>query len=403
MKSQHSSESEAKKAEDSALAKLTGETQASVATPPKRATGPFDWWLFTIMMTLLAIGLVMVLSASSIVAEHTFHDKYHFFKRQLFYALIGIICLWGAALAPRKLIYGLHYWALLITFVLLGLTLTPLAPTINGARRWISLGFASIQPMEFVKVALVLYLAYFMSSKQDLVRTFWRGVFPPCLVTGLYCAILLSQPDFGSAIVLAGILFFMCIAGGIRWSYIAWSLVLGVASMALLAISAPYRMERLKAFLDPFKDPSGAGYQLIQSFYALASGGVFGVGVGASQQKMFYLPEAHNDFIMSVIGEEMGLCGITIIMLLFACLFWRCFRIVLRQKDMRARLSAFGLTAIIAIGALINLAVVMGMLPPKGVAMPLLSYGGSNLIATMICIGLILHFSRTEDVCRTSS
>ncbi|MBQ7618104.1 MAG: FtsW/RodA/SpoVE family cell cycle protein, partial [Desulfovibrio sp.] len=246
-----------------------------------------------------------------------------------------------------------------------------------------------------------LYLAYFMSSKQQLVKTFWRGVFPPCFVTGLYCVVLLLQPDFGSAIVLAGILFFMCIAGGIRWSYLAWSLVLGLASMALLAISAPYRLERLKAFLDPFKDPAGAGYQLIQSFYALASGGFFGVGVGASQQKMFYLPEAHNDFIMSVIGEEMGLLGITAIMLLFLCLFWRCFRIVLRQTEMRARLSVFGLTAIIAIGSLTNLAVVMGMLPPKGVAMPLLSYGGSNLLATMICLGLILNFSRTSP-CKSS-
>ncbi|MBQ7457061.1 MAG: putative lipid II flippase FtsW [Desulfovibrio sp.] len=370
---------------------------------PAQDNGPFDWWLFTIMMTLLAIGLVMVLSASSIVAEYTYHDKYYFFKRQVLYAGLGVVALFAAALAPRRLLYRTHYWALFVTLILLALTLTPFAPTINGAKRWINLGFASLQPMEFVKIALVLYLAYFMSAKQETVRTFWRGVFPPCFVTSLYCVILLSQPDFGSAIVLAGILFFMCIAGGIRWVYISWSLVLGLASMALLAISAPYRMERLKAFLDPFKDPSGAGYQLIQSFYALASGGLFGVGVGASQQKMFYLPEAHNDFIMSVIGEEMGLLGITIIMLLFACLFWRCFRIVMAQKEMRARLSCFGLTAIIAIGALTNLAVVMGMLPPKGVAMPLLSYGGSNLIATMLCIGLILNFSRSVPSCEKLS
>ena len=351
------------------------------------------------MMTILAIGLVMVLSSSSIIAEYNFHDKYYFFKRQLLFAVIGSCLLWISALLPRKFLYKLHYWALLITLILLCLTLTPLAPTINGAKRWISLGFASLQPMEFVKIAIVLYLAYFMSTKQEQMATFWRGVFPPCLVTGLYCLILLSQPDFGSAIVLAGILFFMCIAGGIRWVYILWSIILGAASMALLAISAPYRMERLKAFMDPFQDPSGAGYQLIQSFYALATGGFFGVGVGASQQKMFYLPEAHNDFIMSVIGEEMGLLGMTVIMFLFLCLFWRCFRIIIRQTEMRARLTTFGLTAIIAIGALINLAVVLGMLPPKGVAMPLLSYGGSNLIATMICVGLILNFSRQVYVC----
>ncbi|MCR4667020.1 MAG: putative lipid II flippase FtsW [Desulfovibrio sp.] len=365
--------------------------------PAERPNGPFDWWLFTIMMTLMAIGLVMVLSASSIVAEHSYHDKYYFFKRQVLYALIGGVLLWSTALMPRRILYGLHYWALLLSFVLLVLTLTPVAPVINGARRWLSFKFFSIQPMEFVKIALVFYLAYFMSTKQENVKTFWRGVFPPCLVTGLFCFVLLLQPDFGSAIVLAAILFFMCIAGGIRWTYIAWSLVLGLASLAILAVSAPYRMERLKAFLDPFKDPSGAGYQLIQSFYALGSGGVFGVGVGASQQKMFYLPEAHNDFIMSVIGEEMGFVGITVIMLLFLCLFWRCFRIVLRQKEMRARLTVFGLTAIIAIGALINVAVVMGMLPPKGVAMPLLSYGGSNLVCTMVALGIILNFSRTAQ------
>lgn len=356
-----------------------------------------DWWLFTIMITLLAIGLVMVLSSSSIIAEHYFHDKYYFFKRQLLFALFGGGGLAVCALMPRTLLYRLHYWILLLSLLLLSLTLTPLAPVINGARRWISLGFASIQPMEFVKIALVLYLAYFMSAKQNTVQTFWRGVFPPCVVTGVFCVMLLAQPDFGSVIVLAGILFFMCIAGGIRWIYIGWSIILGAGSMALLAVSAPYRMERLKAFLDPFQDPSGAGYQLIQSFYALASGGFFGVGVGASQQKMFYLPEAHNDFIMSVIGEEMGLLGITVIMVLFALFFWRCFRIIMRQSDMRARLTVFGLTSIIALGALMNLAVVMGMLPPKGVAMPFLSYGGSNLVATMASVGLILNFSRSAN------
>ncbi|MBQ7585890.1 MAG: FtsW/RodA/SpoVE family cell cycle protein, partial [Desulfovibrionaceae bacterium] len=162
--------------------------------PPKIRYGPFDWWLFTIMMTILCIGLVMVLSSSSIIAEYYFHDKYYFFKRQLLYALVGSAILWISALLPRRLLYRLHYWGLLITLILLCLTLTPIAPTINGAKRWISLGFASIQPMEFVKIAIVLYLAYFMSTKQSTMGTFWRGVFPPCLVTGVYCIILLSQP-----------------------------------------------------------------------------------------------------------------------------------------------------------------------------------------------------------------
>lgn len=359
--------------------------------------GRLDWWLFAIMLAILGIGLVMVLSASGIVAEQANGDKYYFFRRQIIYACIGGIALWLGALMPRRWLYRIQYPALFGALLLLLLTLSPLAPEINGARRWLRIGSVSIQPMEFVKIALALYLAYFMSAKQDLVKTFSRGVIPPFAVTALFCFLLLLQPDFGSAVVLAGILFFMCVAGGTRFIYIFFSLALAIAGAMALAIAEPYRLRRLLAFIDPFQDAHNTGYQLVQSLLAIGSGGFFGVGIGASRQKMFYLPEAHNDFIIAVLAEEMGFLGVTLVMGLFALLFWRCYRIIMGQKELRDRFTSFGLTIILLVGSAMNLAVVMGVAPPKGVPMPLMSYGGSSLIATMLCIGLLLNFSRTAQ------
>ena len=361
----------------------------------ERAQGGFDWWLLTLALILLSIGLIMVLSASGIMAEGSSGVKYYFFKRQLVFACAGGVALWMAALMPRQWLYRLQYPAIFLSLLMLLITLSPLVHPINGAKRWIPLGPVNIQPMEFVKIALALYLAYFMSAKQDLIRTFSRGVVPPFAVTGLFCFLLLLQPDFGSAVVLAGMLFFMCIAGGTRFIYLFITVALAAAGAMALAIASPYRLRRLLAFLDPFEDAHDTGYQLVQSLLAFGSGGFWGVGVGASRQKMFYLPESHNDFIMSVLAEELGFVGMTVVMLLFALLFWRCYRVIMGQGNLRDRLTAFGITCIIAMGAVMNLAVVMGVAPPKGVPMPFLSYGGSNLVATLLCVGLLLNFSRT--------
>ncbi|MDR1660375.1 MAG: putative lipid II flippase FtsW [Desulfovibrio sp.] len=370
---------------------------SALGKTPAKGTGRFDWWIFTISLVILGIGLVMVLSASGIRAEEHAGDKYHFFKRQLAFAAGGGITLWGAALIPREWLYRLQYPAIFAALLLMLVTLSPFVPAINGAKRWIPLGLVSLQPMEFVKIALVLYLAYFMSAKQDLIKTFSRGVIPPFAVTGLFCALLLLQPDFGSAVILAGLLFFMCIAGGTRFVYIFFSITLACAGAMALAIASPYRVRRLLAFLDPFQDFQNTGYQLAQSLLAIGSGGFFGQGIGASKQKMFFLPETHTDFIMSVLAEETGFVGLSLVMALFALFFWRCYRIVMGQTSLRDRFTAFGLTVILAIGAAVNLSVVMGMAPPKGVPMPLISYGGSSLVATMICIGLLMNYSRTSS------
>ncbi|MDR2850782.1 MAG: putative lipid II flippase FtsW [Desulfovibrio sp.] len=357
----------------------------------------FDWWLFAIMLSILGMGLVMVFSASGIVAEQMNGDKYYFFKRQLVFALFGVAGLWVAALLPRAWLYKMQYPALFFTLLLMLITLSPYAPAINGAKRWIPIGPVFIQPMEFVKIALALYLAYFMSVKQDLIKTFSRGVIPPFAVTGLFCFLLLLQPDFGSAVVLAALLFFMCVAGGTRFIYLFFSVALACGGTMGLAIASPYRLRRLLAFLNPFEDAHNTGYQLVQSLLAIGSGSFFGVGIGASKQKVFYLPEAHNDFIMAVLAEEMGFVGVSVVMLLFGLLFWRCYRIIMAQKNLRDRFTAFGITTILAMGAAMNLAVVTGMAPPKGVPMPLMSYGGSNLLATMLCVGLLMNYSRTMD------
>lgn len=358
-------------------------------------TGPVDWWLFGIVLLLLGIGLMMVLSASGIVAERFNHDKYLFFKKQLVFAAGGGITMWVAALMPRHMLYKLQYPALFGVIALLLLTLTPVGARINGARRWIPLGPVALQPMEFSKIALAMYLAYFMSTKQEIIKTFSRGVIPPYAVTGLLCLLLLLQPDFGGAAVLAMILFFMCLVGGTRFIYLFVSLAFAIMGAWALIVHSPYRFRRLLAFIDPFKDAQDTGYQLVQSLYAFGSGGFTGVGIGASRQKLFYLPEAHNDFIMAVLGEELGLIGVTIVMTLFALLFWRSFKIILGQHDLRDRFTAFGVTMVLLLGAVLNLAVVMGVAPPKGVPMPFLSYGGSSMLSSLICVGLLLNFSRT--------
>lgn len=358
--------------------------------------GPVDWWLFGIALLLLGLGLMMVLSASGVVAEKINGDKYYFFKKQLMFATGGGIALWTAALMPRHLLYRLQYPALFGVIALLVLTLTPLGSKINGARRWLNLGVFAVQPMEFAKIALALYLAYFMSTKQEVIRTFSRGVIPPYLVTGVLCLLLLLQPDFGGAAVLALILFFMCLVGGTRFLYLFCTAAVGTAGAWALVLHSPYRFRRLLAFIDPFKDAQDTGYQLVQSLYALGSGGFFGQGIGASRQKLFYLPEAHNDFIMAVLGEELGLFGVTIVMTLLGLFFWRCHRIIMGQRDLRDRFTAFGITLVILLGAVLNLAVVTGVAPPKGVPMPFLSYGGSSLLSSLICVGLLLNFSRTS-------
>ena len=295
---------------------------------------------------------------------------------------------------PRSFINRLHYWGIGIILLLLALTLA-FGPTLNGAKRWLNLHFMMLQPMEFARVALVLYLGYFFSSKQSMVKTFTRGLLPPIVITLSICALLMCQPDLGGTIIMLALLFCMCLAGGTRGWYFMILLALAAVSVVILIVVEPYRWARYTAYLEPFANAQGSGYQIVQSLLALGSGGIFGVGLGASVQKTRYLPEPHNDFIMSVVGEETGFIGILLIILLFALFLWRCYKVALGQKNLRDKLTAYGLTIVIALSFTLSMAVVLGLVPPKGIAMPFISYGGSSLLSNMICAGLLLHYSRT--------
>lgn len=358
------------------------------------AMGHIDPWLLTTTLLLGGFGLIMVLSSSGIMAERVYDDKYFFFKRQIMFTGVGLAGMLACMHIPKRMLYSLTYVWVASAAILLGLCITPLGVSVNGASRWIKLGPVNLQPLEYTKIALVFYLAYFFARKQDLVKTFSVGFLPPFIVTGFLCGLLLLQPDFGGAVVLCGLLFFMCMVGGTRFSYLLLSLIFAGGAGWLLISSSPYRLKRWTAFLDPFASAQNEGYQLVQSLYAFGSGQIFGTGIGAGKCKLFFLPEAHNDFIMAVVGEELGFIGMSLFFITLGFFLWRAFRVSLKQEDLQDKFTAFGITCILALGMVLNLAVVLGTVPPKGVAMPFISYGGSSLTVSFICAGILLNLSR---------
>jgi cell division protein FtsW len=297
----------------------------------------------------------------------------------------------------RRFFYRLTYLWLGLVFVMLALTVfSPLAVHAGGASRWLGMGPLTFQPLEFAKPALVFYLAYFFAEKREQLGSFSVGFLPPVLVTAGMCALLLMQPDFGGAVLLAALLFMVSMVGGARFLYLGSSLLLALGAGWALIVSSPYRFERLSAFMDPFKDADNLGYQLVQSLYAFGSGGIVGQGLGAGKQKLLFLPEAHNDFILAVLGEELGFIGVSVFFLLMGLLLWRAFAVSMSQEDVRDRFTAYGMTLILAIGAVLNVAVVLGTVPPKGVPLPFISYGGSCLLVACFAVGMLLNLSRQE-------
>jgi cell division protein FtsW len=358
-----------------------------------------DLWLLGVVALLGSVGVVMVYSASAIVAADRFQDPALFLKKQLFWALLGSVALLAALRVDYRRLEGLG-WPLLIgvAVLLVAVLLPPLAQPINGTRRWLRLGPVSLQPAELAKLVLVIYLAAFLTRRRDVLADARRGLLPPLAVAGALAALVLAQPDLGNSLTLVAVTFALLYLAGSRTRHLL--MVVG-AALPLLGAAiwlAPYRLRRVSMFLDPWSDPRGGGFQIIQSWLALGSGGLTGRGIGESRQKLFYLPEAHTDFIFAIVGEELGFLGAAGIIAAFAVLVWRGLRIGLRAPDAFGAYLALGLTLLIATETLVNLGVVTGLLPTKGLPLPFISFGGSALLTTMLATGLLLNVSQHAHV-----
>lgn len=358
-----------------------------------------DMWLFGVAIVLLSIGVVMVYSASAIVAGERLHDPYYFLKKQLFWALLGGVALWLALRTDYRRLEKLMVPALVVAGVLLvAVLIPPIGQAINGTRRWIRLGPVSFQPVELAKLALVLYLAAFLARRGGDVQDFRRGFLPPLMVAGALAGLVLLQPDLGNCLTLVAVTFALLFLAGSRSWHLAGVIVAALPLVAVAIAMAPYRMRRIMAFLDPWQDPRGSGFQIIQSWLALGGGGLVGRGIGESRQKLFYLPEAHTDFIFAVVGEELGFAGALAIVALFVVFIWRGLRVGLRSPEPFGAYLALGITALIATQTLVNLGVVTGVLPTKGLPLPFISFGGSALVVTMLSTGVLLNISQHANV-----
>jgi len=359
-----------------------------------RLTRP-DFWLLTAVAGLLGLGVVLVLNVSYFHAEARYGDPYLFFRKHVVAVATGIAAM---LLASRLRLDLLERWAGLVLPLCALVLLLVLVPGIGaargGAQRWIALGGFSLQPSEFVKLAVVLFLARWISRHRDVMRQFSAGVLPALASVGVCAGLILGQPDFGTAVILGFLLLLMLYVGGARPAHVLGLVACGAVGIAFAVQVAPYRMRRLLAFLDPWEHSQDAGFQLVQSLIAFGSGGLSGVGLGQSRQKMLFLPEAHTDFIFALVGEELGLIGALLVLGLFGLVAVRGFRIAARHPDSFASLLAFGLTAVLILSAVVNVGVVLGMLPTKGLPLPFLSYGGSALLATMLEVGVLAALSR---------
>ncbi len=354
-----------------------------------------DKLLLTSTMLLLVIGLVMVYSASMPVAQRWYGNGYYYLTRQLIRLALGMAVMFlGMKLNYvwwRKLVYVL----LALCFGLLIMVLvSPQARVLNGAKRWLAWGGFSFQPIEIVKWGLIVFLAHSLAQLSDGRKKEGASyTLPVFIVLGAMCLLVACQPDIGNCLILAALALVMFFVAGVRFRYLAALGLVCLSGFWFLVSNLAYSQRRIISFLNPWRDPTAAGFQLTQSFIALGRGGLAGVGLGAGQQKAFYLPEAHTDFILAVIGEEWGFLGIALILILFAILIWQGLLIARRAPDFFGSYLALGITCLIGLQALVNMGVVGGLLPTKGLPLPFISYGGSALVINMLAIGALLNIS----------
>jgi cell division protein FtsW len=365
-----------------------------VAEQSKQGRMGYDYGILVPTLLLVGFGLVAIYSASSFLAEHKYGDSYFFLKRQGAFCLLGLCMLIVAKNVSTDFYTRMIYPFLLLSLGLLVLLKVPgMAMKVGGASRWLRLGGLSFQPSELAKLALALYLAYSMAKKSTQMALFTKGLVPHLLMSGLFMGLIILQPDLGSCIIIGCWLMVLLFVGGVNLFHILGLGLLSAPVLIWLILKADYRLKRWWAFLNPWDDPQGLGFQIIHSFLAFGSGGVFGVGLGNSKQKLFYLPESHTDFILSIIAEELGLVGLISVVVLFSVLILRGIRVALDAPDLYGSYLALGITSFLALQVLINMGVVLGLLPTKGLTLPLISYGGSSLVITLVGIGMLLNIS----------
>ncbi|MCD5322592.1 MULTISPECIES: stage V sporulation protein E [Pontibacillus] len=354
-----------------------------------------DLLLIVAIFSLLLIGVIMVYSASAIWATYKFDDSFFFAKRQLLFAGAGIVAMFGFMNIPYLTWRNSSKTLLIVCFILLIAVLIPGVGMVRGgARSWIGVGAFSIQPSEFMKLGLIIFLARYLADHQKKITSFTKGFMPSLSLVMVAFGFIMLQPDLGTGVVLVGTCMLMIFVSGARIAHFVGLGVLGLAGFAGLIISAPYRMQRITAFLNPWEDPLGAGFQIIQSLYAIGPGGLMGLGLGQSLQKFYYLPEPQTDFIFAILAEELGFIGGTFVLLLFFLLLWRGIRVALGAPDTFGSLLALGIVGMITIQVMINISVVTGLMPVTGITLPFLSYGGSSLTLTLCSVGILLNISR---------
>ncbi len=344
------------------------------------------------VLGLLAFGIVMVYSSGAVFAAKKYGDAGYFLKRELVYAVLGL----GAMSLATRIDYGVYRrfaYPLLFASILLLAAVLKIGSRAGGAIRWFRLGPLSFQPGELAKLALCIYLAALLARKAEKVRVFSIGFLPPLLMTGVMMGLLLKQPDLGTAAIFGAVALGLLFVAGTRTSYLILAVLVALPAGWKFIVSTPFRMRRMLAFLDPWAFRRDVGYQITESLISVGSGGLSGMGLGDGRQKLFFLPEAHTDFILSIIGEELGLIGVLCVVAGFALLVWRGLRAAIRARDVFGAFLAFGITAMFGLQALVNIGVVMGSLPTKGLPLPFISYGGTSLVMSLFSAGVLANIS----------